>query len=170
MDKSEKKKELPRLFLYQRLTGKFLYESIASEIHDNRSWHSRSFSTQEEFERTAKVLNEKLSLCWLCGDRAPLVGSHLVCEPCNHNRRILTQAEYAAVQNEEDSDFCDCCGDKTKIAFLQEAQMPDLEAQDTEGSYPLLGGFHVCYDCDGHHEEGPCQPDNLVVINEPLGK
>lgn len=81
--------------------------------------------------------------------------------------RVLTTTEYEAVINEENADFCACCGGKFDIAGLVEAQMPDLERPETISgfiTYPLIGGLSICYPCSSHCDDGPCEPDNLVKI------
>src|SRR5436305_312893 len=81
--------------------------------------------------------------------------------------RVLTPEQYREVVNEQDSDYCDCCGGLYRIAGLVEAQMPDLdrpEVVDGRTYYPLLGGLNVCHGCSDHCEDGPCTPDNLVIV------
>jgi hypothetical protein len=69
--------------------------------------------------------------------------------------RTLTQAEYQAVVDSGE-DYCNCCGGRYLAEGLTEASMP---VEDT-----LSGGFTVCYACSKHCEDGPCQPENLVVV------
>lgn len=81
--------------------------------------------------------------------------------------QVLTPAEYEIVLNQENADFCACCGGKYDIAGLTEAQMPDLEHPEKVSgftTYPLLGGFSVCHPCSHHCEDGPCAPDDLVKV------
>jgi hypothetical protein len=162
--------ELPRLDIWQRLTGKLLLQ--ASPNPHKLEWHELPESQQAVLNTAAKFLNQQLCLCWKCGERAPLIAEKLCCEQCRP--RVLTQAEYARVLNEQDYDFCDCCGGKYKIAGLHEVQMPDLDQpEQSEGGthYPLIGGFHACYGCFNHCENGPCEPGNLVAILEnPAGQ
>jgi len=161
----EDKREKP-LFIWERLTGKLFYESNDTKTN----WYELQIATQELFERAAKTLNAQLSLCWLCGERAQLTQPHLLCEPCQKNGRVLTLAEYQKIVNEQDCDYCDCCGDTTKIEFLVESQMP-LERPETQNGqtfYPLMGGKFACYPCTNHCEDGPCNPENLKVIVEDV--
>lgn len=82
--------------------------------------------------------------------------------------RTITQAEYKRVLNEEDADFCDCCGDKVLIAgLIDNAMMPDFTFRYKDGSYPLIGGFTVCHECGEHAEDGPCRPERVVQIEIP---
>jgi hypothetical protein len=72
--------------------------------------------------------------------------------------RVLTQAEYQAVVN-SGADSCDCCGGQFEVEGLVEAHMP------AEDGY-LQGGSTVCHPCSPHAEDGPCQPDTLVVVRD----
>lgn len=88
------KNELPRLFIWQRLTGKLLYES-GGDVHGGRPWEDRSAETQKLFEDAAKWLNGQLSLCSKCGMQAPLIGDLLVCKDCLDEPEKIDQEELA---------------------------------------------------------------------------
>lgn len=81
--------------------------------------------------------------------------------------RTITQAEYIRVLNEQNADFCDCCGDKVLIAGLFEADMPDFSRPEGNGMYPLVGGFTVCRECGEHADGGPCRPERVVQVEIP---
>lgn len=76
--------------------------------------------------------------------------------------RVLTLKQYQDAMN-NGADYCDCCGGKYKTLGLIEAQMPD-----EDGS--LQGGYLICHSCSHHAEDGPCQPDKLVVVREENGQ
>ena len=81
--------------------------------------------------------------------------------------RILTPAQYQEIVN-SGADYCDCCGGLYELAGLYDnpAMMPDFEHPLPGGGYPLLSGFTVCRQCESHCEDGPCQPDRVVTVQE----
>ena len=80
--------------------------------------------------------------------------------------RVITEAQYQAVVN-SGLDYCDCCGGLYKIEGLTEdAMMPDFDTSLPSGGFPLQGGYTVCHPCSQHCEDGPCQPDRLVQVQE----
>jgi hypothetical protein len=85
----------------------------------------------------------------------------------NHVTRIVTLAQYQQIVN-SGADYCDCCGGLYELAGLYDnpAMMPDFEHPLAGGGYPLVGGFTVCRLCADHCEDGPCQPDRVVTVQE----
>ncbi len=80
--------------------------------------------------------------------------------------RVITEAQYQAIVN-SGLDYCECCGGLYKIeGLVEDATMPDLDTPLPGGGYMLQGGHSVCWPCAHHCEDGPCQPDRLVQVQE----
>lgn len=62
--------ELKPLFMWQKLTGRLIYES--KERPHTKKWDDLLTETQAMFDAQAKLLNKQLSLCSQCGERVPL--------------------------------------------------------------------------------------------------
>ena len=81
--------------------------------------------------------------------------------------RVLTPADYEMIVN-SGAEYCDCCGGLYELAGLYDnpVMMPDFEHPLSGGGYPLQNGFTVCRLCASHCEDGPCQPEKVVIVRE----